>query len=40
MANNFPGKTAQMINHPIGMPDYREQWRQIKAAGYTGPALN
>jgi cyclohexanone monooxygenase len=36
MANNIPGKTPQMINYPIGMPDYLEQWRQVKAANYTG----
>ena len=36
MANNIPGKAAQMINYPIGMPDYLEQWRQVKAANYTG----
>ena len=36
MASNIPGKAAQMINYPIGMPDYLEQWQQIKAADYTG----
>ncbi len=36
MANNIPGKTAQMINYPIGMPDYLEQWREVKAADYRG----
>lgn len=36
MATNIPGKTAQMINYPIGMPDYLEQWRMVKAAGYAG----
>ncbi|MGE0861197.1 MAG: flavin-containing monooxygenase [Gammaproteobacteria bacterium] len=36
MANNIPGKAAQMINYPIGMPDYLEQWRQVKADRYRG----
>lgn len=36
MANNIPGKTAQIINYPIGMPDYLEQWREVKAADYRG----
>lgn len=36
MANNIPGKAAQMINYPLGMPDYLEQWRQVKADGYRG----
>lgn len=36
MANNIPGKAAQMINYPIGMPDYLEQWSQVKAADYRG----
>ncbi len=25
-----------MINYPLGMPDYLEQWRQVKADGYRG----
>lgn len=25
-----------MINYPIGMPDYLEQWSQVKAADYRG----
>jgi cation diffusion facilitator CzcD-associated flavoprotein CzcO len=29
-------RPPQMINYPIGMPDYLEQWRQVKAADYTG----
>ncbi len=36
MASNIPGKTAQMINYPIGMPDYLEQWAMVKAADYAG----
>ena len=40
MANNIPGKVAQMINYPIGMPDYLEQWRSVKRAGYAGFDFN
>lgn len=40
MASNVPGKTPQMINYPIGMPDYLEQWRLVKAAAYTGFMLS
>lgn len=36
MANNIPGKAAQMINYPIGMPDYLEQWKLVKADRYRG----
>ena len=36
MSNNIPGKKAQMINYPIGMPDYLEQWANIKASGFEG----
>lgn len=36
MANNIPGKKAQMINYPIGMPDYLEQWAIAKASGFEG----
>lgn len=36
MANNIPGKARQMINYPIGMPDYLDQWRLSKEAGYAG----
>lgn len=36
MSNNVPGKVRQMINYPIGMPDYLDQWRQAKEAGYAG----
>jgi hypothetical protein len=25
-----------MINYPIGMPDYLEQWETVKAAGFRG----
>ena len=40
MASNIPGKTAQMINYPIGMPDYLEQWRMVKAEDYKGFMLS
>ena len=40
MATNIPGKAAQMINYLIGMPDYLEQWRAVKAAGYAGFVFN
>ena len=40
MATNIPGKAAQMINYPIGMPDYLEQWQAVKAAGYAGFVFN
>lgn len=40
MANNIPGKAAQMINYPIGMPDYLEQWQLVKASGYEGFRFN
>lgn len=36
MSNNIPGKKAQMINYPLGMPDYLAQWELEKAAGYGG----
>ncbi len=36
MASNIPGKAAQMINYPIGMPDYLEQWQRVKAEDYAG----
>ena len=36
MATNIPGKAAQMINYPIGMPDYLEQWQMVKTAQYEG----
>lgn len=36
MSNNIPGKKAQMINYPMGMPDYLEQWAKESDAGYTG----
>jgi cyclohexanone monooxygenase len=36
MNTNVPGKARQMINYPMGMPDYLDQWRQSKAAGYAG----
>lgn len=35
MSNNVPGKARQMINYPIGMPDYLDQWRHVKEAGYA-----
>lgn len=40
MASNIPGKAAQMINYPIGMPDYLAQWQQVKTAGYAGFVFN
>lgn len=40
MANNVPGKAAQMINYPIGMPDYLEQWKLVKADKYRGFELH
>jgi len=40
MANNIPGKAPQMINYPLGMPDYLEQWRVLKAADYAGFRFN
>lgn len=39
MSNNIPGKKAQMINYPLGMPDYLAQWELEKAAGYGGFAV-
>lgn len=36
MSANVPGKTRQMINYPMGMPDYLDQWRQAAAGGYAG----
>lgn len=39
MAANIPGKTRQMINYPIGIPDYLEQWRLAKEAGMAGCTL-
>jgi cation diffusion facilitator CzcD-associated flavoprotein CzcO len=36
MSTNIPGKKAQMINYPIGMPDYLEQWATVKASGFRG----
>lgn len=36
MSTNIPGKKAQMINYPMGMPDYLSQWQKVKASGYSG----
>ena len=36
MSANIPGKKAQMINYPIGIPDYLEQWAIAKASGFDG----
>ena len=34
MSANVPGKARQMINYPRGIPDYLQQWREVKARGY------
>jgi len=39
MSANIPGKTRQMINYPIGMPDFLEQWRQTVERDYAGFVL-
>lgn len=39
MSANIPGKTRQMINYPIGMPDFLEQWRQAVERDYAGFVL-
>lgn len=39
MQANIPGKARQMINYPLGIPDYLEQWRQAEKAGYAGFAI-
>ncbi len=36
MSSNIPGKPRQMINYPLGMPDYLEQWRQVTEDGLKG----
>lgn len=36
MSSNIPGKVKQMINYPIGMPDFLAQWEQAAARGYEG----
>jgi len=36
MAANVPGKARQMINYPLGVPDYLAQWREAKQSGYAG----
>jgi cation diffusion facilitator CzcD-associated flavoprotein CzcO len=36
MNANVPGKTRQMINYPLGIPDYLEQWRLAKEGSYAG----
>ena len=40
MSANIPGKTRQMINYPIGMPDFLEQWRQTVERDYAGFVLS
>ena len=40
MAANVPGKAKQMINYPLGIPDYLEQWRQVKKDGYSGFSMS
>lgn len=36
MSNNIPGKKPQMINYPMGMPDYLEQWANEANSNYRG----
>jgi cyclohexanone monooxygenase len=36
MSANMPGKARQMINYPMGIPDYLAQWRESEKAGYAG----
>lgn len=36
MQANIPGKARQMINYPLGIPDYLAQWREVEKAGYSG----
>ncbi len=36
MSANMPGKVRQMINYPMGIPDYLAQWRTSAQAGYAG----
>jgi len=36
MSANMPGKVRQMINYPMGIPDYLAQWRASAQAGYAG----
>ncbi|MGE0373232.1 MAG: hypothetical protein AB7Q01_15295 [Gammaproteobacteria bacterium] len=36
MSANMPGKVSQMINYPMGIPDYLAQWRASAQAGYAG----
>lgn len=36
MAANVPGKARQMINYPMGLPDYLTRWAEAKSAGYAG----
>ena len=36
MAANVPGKARQMINYPMGIPDYLNRWAESKSAGYAG----
>lgn len=36
MQANMPGKARQMINYPMGIPDYLAQWQVSAEAGYAG----
>ncbi len=36
MAAEVPGKARQMINYPMGMPDFLTQWQEAARAGYSG----